>query len=330
MKKRGIGIGCMYFGMGNTAKPNPSSAFVEVSDDGSAIVLCGAADIGQGAQTVLSQIAAEELGVLLDSITIFTADTGITPESGVTSASRQTYVSGNAVRLAAKNAKKMLIEEAAEMLNVNSHRLDTKEGKVYLLDHEDFSVSIADVVLSCRAKGKVPVGTGYFNPGTVELDEETGRGVPYATYSYGTQIAEVEVDTETGEVNVLKITAAHDLGKAINPQSVEGQLEGACSMGLGYSLMEEIVTKEGIIQNPTFHEYLIPTALDMPEFIPIIVEDPEPTGPFGAKGTGEPATVPVAAAILNAVADAVGARVKELPNTAERVLQYLKEHENEI
>jgi len=169
------------------------------------------------------------------------------------------------------------------------------------------------------------MGTGNFNPGILPLDDEDGQGVPYATYSYGTQVAEVELDTETGEINIIKITAAHDVGKAINPLSVEGQLEGGASMGVGFSLAEEVILDQGFVKNPNFHEYLIPTALDMPDFDPIIVEAEEPTGPFGAKGIGEPSTVPVAAAILNAIADAVGARVKELPNTAERVFLAMEE-----
>jgi len=324
MKVRGKGIACMYFGMGNTGKPNPSSAFVELLEDGTANVLCGAADIGQGSNTTFSQIAAQELGIPLEGISIISADSAVTPESGVSSASRQTYISGNAVRLAAQDARAQLFVYAAEMLNVSSKRLSSKDGYIYLLDRPDHRVSVGEVVMHCWRKGKVITGTGNFNPGILPLDEETGQGVPYATYSYGTQVAEVELDTETGEVNIIKITAAHDVGKAINPMSVEGQLEGGASMGIGFSLAEEVVLENGRILNPNFHEYLIPTALDMPEFVPIIVEAAEPSGPFGAKGIGEPATVPVAAAVLNAIADAVGARVKELPNTGERVFMALQ------
>lgn len=325
MKVRGKGIACMYFGMGNTGKPNPSSAFIELLEDGTANVLCGAADIGQGSNTVLSQIAAQELGIPLEGISIISADSAVTPESGVSSASRQTYISGNAVRLAAQDAREQLFNAVAEILNVSPKRLSAKDGYIFLLDRPDYRISIGEVVTHCWRRGKVIMGTGNFNPGILPLDEETGQGVPYATYSYGTQVAEVELDTETGEINIIKITAAHDVGKAINPVNVEGQLEGGASMGVGFSLAEEVVLENGRIKNPNFHEYLIPTALDMPDFDPIIVEAAEPTGPYGAKGIGEPATVPVAAAILNAIADAVGARVKELPNTAERVFMALQE-----
>lgn len=325
MKVRGKGIACMYFGMGNTGKPNPSSAFVELMEDGTANVLCGAADLGQGSNTTFTQIAAQELGIPVDGISVISADSGVTPESGVSSASRQTYISGNAVLLAAQDAKRQLLQEAAEIMKVSAKRLAVKDGYIYLLDRPDYRTSISEVVTMSWRKGKVIMGTGNFNPGILPLDDETGQGVPYATYSYGTQVAEVEVDTETGEVTILKITAAHDVGKAINPQNVEGQLEGGASMGVGFSLAEEIILDEGLIKNPNFHEYLIPTALDMPDIETIIVEAAEPTGPFGAKGIGEPATAPVAAAILNAIANAVGVRVKELPNTAERVFFALQD-----
>lgn len=315
----------MYFGMGNTGKPNPSSAFVELMEDGTANVLCGAADLGQGSNTTFTQIAAQELGIPVDGISVISADSGVTPESGVSSASRQTYISGNAVLLAAQDAKRQLLQEAAEIMKVSAKRLAVKDGYIYLLDRPDYRTSISEVVTMSWRKGKVIMGTGNFNPGILPLDDETGQGVPYATYSYGTQVAEVEVDTETGEVTILKITAAHDVGKAINPQNVEGQLEGGASMGVGFSLAEEIILDEGLIKNPNFHEYLIPTALDMPDIETIIVEAAEPTGPFGAKGIGEPATAPVAAAILNAIANAVGVRVKELPNTAERVFFALQD-----
>jgi CO/xanthine dehydrogenase Mo-binding subunit len=170
------------------------------------------------------------------------------------------------------------------------------------------------------------VGTGSFNPETTPTNEETGEGVPFAVYHYATQVAEVEVDTETGEVEVLSVVAAHDVGKAINPQSVEGQIDGGVSMGIGYALMEEVVLERGLILTPTFAEYLIPTALDVTARItPVIIEVGDPTGPFGAKGTGEPPACPTGAAIANAVYDAVGVRIREFPLTAQRVFEALVE-----
>jgi len=319
MKLHGKGIACFYYGMGNTGKPNPSSAFVELMQDGSANLLCGCADIGQGSNTALSQIAAQVLGIPLENINIITADTGVTPEAGVTSACRQTYISGNAVRLAAEDARMKLFKEAADMLGASTERLSSQNGYIFVINYPNKKISIGEVVSNCWHKGRIITGTGNFNPPIVALDDETGQGVPYATYTYGTMVTEVEVDTETGEVNIIKLTAAQDAGKAINPKSVEGQIEGGASMGVGFYLSEEVILENGLIKNPNFQEYLLPTSLDMPDVDSIIVEAAEPTGPFGAKGVGEPSNVPVAAAILNAVTNAVGVRVKELPCTAERL-----------
>ncbi len=349
MKKRGIGMASMWYGIGNTGLPNPAGAFVDLLDDGTVIVLTGCADIGQGSDTALAQIVAEEIGVELADVRIVSGDTGCTPDAGASSASRQTYISGNAVRLAAKEAKKVLVETAAEMLEVSPEEIilenkifyvkETSDQSRFLVDCKDQcradlgmekgkyrnSVSMADCLAKCRMQGKLTLGHGWFNPDTTGLHPETGQGKPYATYAFATQIAEVEVDTETGEVKVLQLVAAHDVGQAINPKNVEGQIEGGCAIGLGYALMEEIQVQEGKIKNPSFATYLIPTALDVPQIYPIIVEEPEITGPFGAKGVGEPALIPTAAAIANAIYNAVGVRITELPITPERLLTKFQE-----
>lgn len=324
MKKRGIGIGCMWYGVGNTGLPNPAGAYIDLLDDGSVVVMTGCADIGQGSDTVLSQIAAEELGVYLEDITIISADTGVTPDGGATSASRQTYISGNAVRSAARNAKKVVIEEASKMLDHPVDKLCAKERKIYSIEDPQKSVALTDVIASCRRKGILTLGSGWFNPDTTSLDKETGQGRPYGTYAFATHVAEVEVDTETGVVNVLRVVAAHDVGQAINPCNAEGQIEGGVGIGLGYALMENVVVENGVVQSSSFSTYLIPTSLDMPEITPILVEDPEPTGPFGAKGLGEPALIPTAAAIANAIYNAVGVRITELPITPEKLLSEIK------
>lgn len=328
MKKRGIGIGCMWYGIGNTGLPNPAGAHVDLLDDGSVVVLSGCADIGQGSDTTLSQIAAEELGVYLEDVTIISADTGVTPDAGASSASRQTYISGNAVRLAARQAKQVVLEEAAKMLDVPVDKLCAKERKVFSVEEPRKSLPLTEVIASCRRKGILTIGSGWFNPDTTPLDKETGQGRPYGTYAFATHVAEVEVDTETGVVQVLKIVAAHDVGKAINPRNAEGQIEGGVGIGLGYALMEQVVVDQGEVQSSSFATYLIPTSLDLPEVTPILVEDPEPTGPFGAKGLGEPALIPTAAAIANAVYNAVGVRITELPITPEKVLRELKKKNN--
>ncbi|MBS4021357.1 MAG: molybdopterin-dependent oxidoreductase [Dethiobacter sp.] len=338
MKKIGAGIASMWYGIGNTGLPNPASAFVEVLDDGTVIVLTGCADIGQGSSTVLAQIAAEEIGVGIEDVKVIAADTAVTPEAGATSASRQTYISGNAVRMAAAEAKKIIVETAAEMLNVTPAEIEcrdkmlqvvsTSDKSRFLVDCKDScrtnSVSLADCLGKCRMQGKLTLGHGWFNPDTIALNPETGAGSPYGTYAYATHIAEVEVDTETGEVTVLNLIAAHDVGKAINPMNVEGQIEGGCATGLGYALSEEVLLQEGKVLNPDLATYLIPTSLDIPRIYPIIVEEQDTTGPFGAKGVGEPALIPTAAAIANAVYNAVGVRITDLPITSEKVLASLK------
>jgi CO/xanthine dehydrogenase Mo-binding subunit len=323
MKKRGKGIGCMYFGIGNSGRPNPSSAFVDVLDDGSALVICGAADMGQGTNTALAQIAAEELGLRTEEVNIRWGDTMSTPDAGASSASRQTYVSGNAVRMAAAQAKQNVLAEAALMLDTDSTDLEMMDG-VITDKKSGRQISFREAVKSMRGKGILAVGTGYFNPPATAIDEETGRGIPFATYHYCTQVAEVEVDTETGEVDIISVVAAHDLGKAINPLAAEGQIDGGIAMGIGFTLMEEVVLENGMVKTPTFAEYMIPTTMDVTaEIEPIIVEAAEPTGPFGAKGTAEPPTCPTGAAIANAIYDAVGIRIKEFPITPARLYNEL-------
>jgi len=328
MRKRGIGVACMQYPLGFTAYPNPSAAFVKINEDGTATVLTGATDIGQGSTTVLGQIAAEELGINRDQISMVTSDTDRTPLDMGSIASRVTYVAGNAVRKAAADAKQILFEEASYELGVEARALDSANGKIFLRDFPDRSVDFADMAVRCiLKKGKPPIGKGSHNPATTHLDEETGIGKPFEAYVYAAQVARVEVDTETGEVEVLKIYAAHDCGNAINPRMVEGQIVGGVSMGVGYALMEEMVLKDGKVQNPQLRDYIIPTAKDMPEVETAIIQDPEPTGPFGAKGIGEPSLLPTAPAIINAIYDAVGVRIKELPATSEKILKGIRELE---
>jgi len=323
MKKRGWGLGCMWYGIGNTGVANPAGAFVELLDDGTAILLTGCADIGQGSNTVLAQLAAEVLGIGLEQVQVVSGDTGVTPEAGATSASRQTYISGNAVKVAAEAARGPLQAKASVLLEVPEEELVFSNGKIFARSKPERFLLLKEVIKQCRREGVLALGLGWYNPYTTAIEEETGRGVPYATYAFAVQWAEVEVDTETGEVTVLKIVAAHDVGRAINPAMVEGQIEGGCVMGLGYALMEEVVVKEGVILNPGFSNYLIPTVEDVPEIIPVIVEESEETGPFGAKGVGEPPLIPTAPAILNAVSNALGVRITELPLTPEKILAAL-------
>ncbi|WP_312038917.1 xanthine dehydrogenase family protein molybdopterin-binding subunit [Desulfosporosinus shakirovi] len=327
MKKRGVGIGCMWYGIGNTGLPNPAGAFVDWKDDATVSLMVGAADIGQGSNTVLAQIVAEELGVGYEDVLVTSADTGVTPDGGATSASRQTYISGNAAHLAAQEAKKVVLEEAKEMFGVEKNQVIIRDRRVFVKGQEENYKSLEEVIGGCRRKGKMTIGHGWFNPDTTGLDGETGAGSPYDTYAFATQIVEVEVDTETGQVEVLQIIAAHDVGRAINPLQVEGQIEGGSTMGLGLALYEEVKVLDGKIKTPSFATYLIPTSMDVPTMHPLIVEEPAESGPFGAKGVGEPALIPTSAAIANAVFNAVGIRITELPITPEKVLDQLAENQ---
>ncbi len=326
MKRRGRGIACMWYPIGFTVAANPSAAVVKVNEDGTATLLTGTVETGQGSLTILAQIVAQALGVSTEDVHVVSADTDATPMDTGAIASRTTYVTGNAARLAAEKCRDMLFEVAAPMLNVKPDQLEARDHRIHVKGFPQRNIHIGDVANHARmVKGEPPIGSGYFNPATVALDPETGQGKPFATYVYATQIAEVDVDDETGDVEVLRIVASHDCGTAINPMLVEGQVEGGISMGVGFALQEEILfDAKGRQLNPNLTNYIMPTSLDMPEVEVDIVDNYDPTGPFGAKGVGEPTCVSTAAAILNAIHDAVGVRIHSLPATAEKVHAAIK------
>ncbi len=315
--KKGVGVASMWYGIGNTGIANPSTAQIEIDPQGVIRLFTGVADIGQGSDTILLQIASESIGVPLEEIQLIRADTAYTTDAGATSASRQTYISGNAILNAIKNLKQEVIKEAGHLLGIDEKDLFYEEGKVKSRLCLTTSISLKEVA---RRSGKILRGEGVFDPETTALDPKTGQGAPYATYAFATHLAEVEVDIETGKVKVNRMIASHDVGKAIHPQNVMGQIIGGVVMGMGFALLEEYVPGK----TSSFVNYLIPTSKDIPEIIPIIVEEGEPTGPFGAKGVGEPALIPSAPAILNAIADAIGERIYHLPATLERVLEALQ------
>lgn len=320
----GIGWSCMWYGIGKTGIVNPSTVFVEILHDGSAILLTGAADIGQGSSTVFAQIVAQELGIEYDKVQVVSGDTQTTPDSGVTSASRQTYVTGKAVQLACQQAKELIMREIEEYLETPIHAIE-REGEEYSTQHK--RITWTEAVRRCQKRGLLTSSKGYFNPEMTKLDDKC-QGIPYPTYSFGTQVAFVEVDRETGLVKVKRIIAVHDVGRAIHPLNIEGQIEGGSIMGLGQGLLEEVLFEEGRLKNPEFKEYLIPTSLDAPDVLTGIVEKHEETGPFYAKGVGESPSVPTAAAIANAVYDAIGVRITSYPITPERLLKGLDEVES--
>jgi aldehyde oxidoreductase len=314
--RRGVGIGAMWYGIGNTSIANPSTIELGVTRDGRAVLFCGAVDIGQGASTVLVQIAADALGIAVADLELVTGDTDRTADAGKSSASRQTFVSGNAARLAGEDLRRQVLllgevgADAQIRLEPGRIVLEEAAGRSATIELAELPhVALTDQTAEC-----VLAGRGAFDPDTTPLDAD-GQGRPYQTYAFGAQIAEVEVDPELGTVKVRRIVAAHDVGRAINPTQVEGQIHGGIAQGLGFALMEAYVP--GRTEN--LHDYLIPTVGDMPEVECILVEDAEPSGPFGAKGVGEPALIPTAPAILGAIHDAVGVRITTLPATPDRV-----------
>lgn len=312
--RRGTGIGSMWYGIGNTGRPNPSNAQIEIDPSGEIRLFTGAADIGQGSDTVLLQIASEVLGISPQEFRLIRADTAFTTDAGVTSASRQTYISGNAVLDAARNLKQKTLRLAGCILGMDEKDLVFENGLIQSRSNPPVSLSLQQMAVR---HGRVIRSEGRFDPETTSLDPKTGQGSPYSTYAFATHCAEVEVDTETGRVRVRQVAASHDVGKAINPKNVIGQIMGGVAMGVGMALIEEFIPGK----TNSFVNYLIPTTQDVPRVIPILVEDREPTGPFGAKGVGEPALIPTVAAVMNAIADAMGQRVYSLPANLERIVE---------
>ncbi len=328
MKLRGRGIGCNLYGVGyGFNRPDHSAALVEVTDDGSVLVMSGACDMGQGSDTAFCQIVAEELGVPYDRVRIISADSDTTPDALASTASRQTFVSGKAVQLAARDAKFHLLTFCGELNNIEGKQLIVKDNKVFVEDTGELVMSFPDLAMAAHEWGKRFIGFAWHDNTTADVDKETNQGDAYACYIYATQVADVEVDTKTGEVTVLRVGAAHDVGKAINPMMCEQQIEGAIVQGMGYGIMEEIILDKGKTLTPSFSKFLIPTSMDSPVMETYLIESNEELGPFGAKGVGEGAIIPTAVAIVNAVNNAIGVRIRDLPITPEKILAALKSKE---
>lgn len=308
--RRGVGIASMWYGIGNTVIANPSTMTGALRRNGRLFLYNGAQEIGQGSGTVMPQIFADAVGLPVALVDQVMGDTDLTEDAGKSSASRQTFVSGNAARFAGEDIRQQLLQ----LLGLGPQARLSMAGTV-LRGTEGGAERHLDLGnLPANEHGDLICGRGYFNPPTVPLDAN-GQGVPYACYGFAAQIAEVEVDIETGTVKVLHIHAAHDVGRAINPTQVEGQIHGGVAQGLGLALMEEYISG----RTDNLHDYMIPTVGDIPPITVHIIEDREPLGPYGAKGVGEPALVATAPAILNAIYDAVGVRVRQIPATPDRV-----------
>jgi CO/xanthine dehydrogenase Mo-binding subunit len=308
--RRGVGVAGMWYGCGNTSLPNPSTMRVGLKANGRISLHMGAVDIGQGSTTVITQICAEALGAPMDKFDLVGGDTDITPDSGKTSASRQTFVSGRAAQMAGGQLRGSILKAANAC---EKARIQYEDGvlKIHRC-HDAATLSLLEMPID--ACGYVLSAEATFDPPTSPRDQD-GQGVPYALYGFGAHLAEVEVDEELGTVRLLKLVAAHDVGRAINPTLIEGQIEGGAAQGLGMALMEEFFPGKG----ENLHDYLIPTIGDMPEVESILIEDPSPVGPLGAKGVGEQALIPTAPAILNAIYDAIGVRIRRVPATPDRV-----------
>ena len=315
-KRRGAGIGCMWYGIGNTALSNPSTMRIGLSAKGELTLYNGAVDIGQGSNTILTQIAADALGLPMGAFRIVMGDTDLTADAGKTSASRQTFVSGKAAELAGRDLRRKLLE-LLEALPDAALRL---EGSVIKARDANGEREYDLAWLPPRHGTDVLRGEGSFDPPTSPQDAD-GQGAPYATYAFAAQMALVEVDCALGTVKVLEIVAAHDVGKAINPIQVEGQIQGGIIQGLGLALMEEYLP--GRTEN--LHDYLIPTIGDIPDMTCILIEDAEPLGPSGAKGVGEPGLIPTAPAILGAIHHATGVRMRQVPVLPHRLRAALKQ-----
>lgn len=309
----------MWYGIGNTGVKNPSSAWAKLDDQGKFTLFTGAAEIGQGSDTVLSQIAASEMGIGIEDIRLIRGDTALTPDAGATSASRQTYISGNAVREAAVKLRRSVLGNASQFLEIPANQLTIEDALIKSTKDGEVLATVKEVAARCHHDGKQLIGEGFFDPPTTTLDPETGQGIPYATYAFACHMADVQVDPTVGEVDVLQVVAAHDVGKAINPSNVVGQIASGVAMGTGYALMEEFVPGK----TRSMQDYMIPTVKDVPVLVPIIVESPETTGPFGAKGVGEPALIPTAPAIINAINRALNVKITQLPANLERVMKIL-------
>lgn len=324
MKHIGRGLACGWYGIARTAAMDRAAVWVELDDGGSVKIATGVTEIGEGVITGLCQIAAQEMGVRPQDIVMGDNDTARVPEAAHAGATRMTYMIGNATAIACREAFAKFQEAMGRYWQVSPTSIKAFAGECWVEASPSKKMSMADAVHHLKKEmGIVIVGSGLFTSQHTALHPETGEATPWQSYVFGAQIAEVEVDDDTGEVQVLGVWAAHDVGRVVNPQQVEGQIEGSVVMGLGHALMECYEEEDGLTKTPGFAKYILPTTLDVPKITSVIIDVPDPKTPLGVKGIGEPAMVPTAPAIINAIYDAVGVRITQLPATPERVLAAL-------
>ena len=325
-KVRGGGVGCGYHGISTSrSTPDWSAASLILNEDGTFTYRTGICELGQGSPIGHAKIVAELIGAPLDTIRIELPDTDSTPDAKPTHGSRGLMLGGTAAADAALQLRKRMTGVAAEMFSCSEADVDLRDGRAFNRRNPSEGVSFAELAEELYIRGVSPASYGFYSSPKRFYDPETGLGVSYSVYTFTASIAEVEVDLETGQVEVVKVWPAMDIGKAIDPLMIEGQIHGAVSQGMGFALMENLVLKDGAVLNPNFKDYIIPSALDTPEVAkPILVEMPYQHSAFGVKGVGEPAIISVVPAIANAVSHATGIRFNTLPITAERLYMALR------
>lgn len=327
---RGVGVASLVHvgGGARIYRSDGCGTIIKLDDFGKATVVTSATDMGQGSETVIAQIVAEELGIGVEDIEIVNYNTDIEHWDAGAHASRTTFVAGNAALHAARKAKLQLLEIAAKMLNEDVENLDVRDRVVYSKTNPEAKMEIGKVLRGAHftENGRMIVAEHYYDPPNEMLDKGM-RGNLSAAYTYGSHGVEVEVDKETGQVRILRYVVAKDVGRTINPLLMEGQLDGGVAMGIGYALTEQVRIDKGKVLNPNFLDYKVLTFADVPEVESVLIETDDPEGPFGAKGIGEPPLVATAPAIANAIYDAIGVRIRELPITPERILMALKDNQ---
>ena len=330
-KRRGVGIAAVNYPTGMNLGGDPSQALIHSTTTGNFVISLSSTDLGQGLKTVIAQIGAEVLGVPFENVMIDTADTDTGPHCMGTFASRTTHRVGNAVIQAAEEARKVMLEVASDELEVSPEDLETDgEGNIRVKGSPDRSINIVDLALAAHFKyGRMIAGRGMFMKPKSDVDPETGKMDPDSTEAHACTVAEVEVDTETGEVTVLSLKSAYEIGRQVNPALVEGQIRGGSVMGMAHALYESIQPYYPKIDHmPTgFSEYVLPGPMELPEVESVVLEYPSANGPYGVKGLGEMTANSPIPAIANAITDAIGVRITEIPITPEKILRALEEQE---
>jgi len=330
--KRGVGIASLLHvgGGANLYRSDGCGTILKMDDFGKVTVLTGSSEIGQGSETVIAQFVAEELGLPISTIRVINNDTELTPWDVGVHASRTTFIAGNSAVRVARKARRKLLAAAAGKLDVDEKNLDLYGGNVINAGSGEVLLNLGKLIRSLHfgEKHEIVMTSDYYEPPSVAQDREF-KGNVSAAYAFGTQIVELEVDIETGTIRILKVTAAHDVGRVINAIGIEGQVEGGVVMGIGYTTTENLCVENGVVKNPCFRDYKLMTAPEIPDIDMIFIETMDPEGPAGAKGIGEAPMICTAAAIVNAVYNATGVRFNNLPLTPENVLRTLQNHGGE-